>query len=82
MFSKTSFPLVTASPLPPFTSSSCLAFFASSFQGLCSSEISVTQFDEEAPSVGFLLAIMETEEPPPLGVKPEVEASSATFPVV
>nr|BAK62412.1 nuclear autoantigenic sperm protein [Pan troglodytes] len=98
MFSETSFPLGTASPLPPFTSGSCLAFFASSFRGLSSSgflffltrwEISVTQFDEEAPSVGFLLAIMETEEPPPPGVKPEVElstrvafrASSATFPL-
>uniref|UniRef100_A0A2I3SUR7 Uncharacterized protein n=2 Tax=Pan TaxID=9596 RepID=A0A2I3SUR7_PANTR len=81
MFSETSFPLGTASPLPPFTSGSCLAFFASSFRGLSSS---VTQFDEEAPSVGFLL----TEEPPPPGVKPEVElstlafrASSATFPL-
>uniref|UniRef100_A0A673TX88 Uncharacterized protein n=1 Tax=Suricata suricatta TaxID=37032 RepID=A0A673TX88_SURSU len=88
MFSETSFPLETASPLPPFTSSSCLAFFASSFRGLSSSdtkmttcrftffltrwEISVTQLDEEAPSVGFLL----TEVPPPLGVKPEVELST------
>uniref|UniRef100_A0A2K5R8P4 Uncharacterized protein n=1 Tax=Cebus imitator TaxID=2715852 RepID=A0A2K5R8P4_CEBIM len=86
VFSKTSFPLETASPLPPFTSGSCLAFFASSFRGLSSSEntacrltffltrweISVTQFDEEAPSVGFLL----TEETPPLGVKPEVELST------
>uniref|UniRef100_A0ABI7ZNQ6 Uncharacterized protein n=1 Tax=Felis catus TaxID=9685 RepID=A0ABI7ZNQ6_FELCA len=98
MFSETSFPLETASPLPPFTSSSCLAFFASSFRGLSSSgflffltrwEISVTQLDEEAPSVGFLLATMETEVPPPLGVKPEVElstrvafrANSAPFPL-
>uniref|UniRef100_A0A5F9D7H8 Uncharacterized protein n=1 Tax=Oryctolagus cuniculus TaxID=9986 RepID=A0A5F9D7H8_RABIT len=81
MFSETSFPLGTASPLPPFTSGSCLAFFASSLRGtnerttctftffLTRWEISVTQFDEEAPSAGFLL----TEEPPPLGVKPEVE---------
>ncbi|KAL4831149.1 hypothetical protein H8958_007957 [Nasalis larvatus] len=69
MFSETSFPLGTASPLPPFTSGSGLAFFASSFRGLSSS---VTQFDEEALSVGFLL----TEEPPPLGVKPEVELST------
>uniref|UniRef100_A0A2K6N4Y5 Uncharacterized protein n=2 Tax=Rhinopithecus TaxID=542827 RepID=A0A2K6N4Y5_RHIBE len=75
MFSETSFPLGTASPLPPFTSGSGLAFFASSFRGLSSS---VTQFDEEALSVGFLLAIWQnkTEEPPPLGVKPEVELST------
>uniref|UniRef100_A0A8C5YF89 Uncharacterized protein n=1 Tax=Microcebus murinus TaxID=30608 RepID=A0A8C5YF89_MICMU len=85
MFSETSFPLGTASPLPPFISGSCLAFFASSFRGLSSSEISVTQFDDEAPSAGFLL----TEEPPPLGVKPEetkltrvaFRANSATFPL-
>uniref|UniRef100_A0A8C3YIN1 Uncharacterized protein n=1 Tax=Catagonus wagneri TaxID=51154 RepID=A0A8C3YIN1_9CETA len=76
MFSETSVPLETASPLPPFTSGSCLAFFASSFRGftffLTRWEISVTQFDEEAPSAGFLL----TEEPPPLAVKPEVELST------
>uniref|UniRef100_A0A2K5D7Y3 Uncharacterized protein n=1 Tax=Aotus nancymaae TaxID=37293 RepID=A0A2K5D7Y3_AOTNA len=83
VFSKTSFPLETASPLPPFTSGSRLAFFASSFPGLPSSGF------QQAPSVGFLLAIIETEETPPLGVKPEVElstrvafrASSATFPL-
>uniref|UniRef100_A0A2K5FA46 Uncharacterized protein n=1 Tax=Aotus nancymaae TaxID=37293 RepID=A0A2K5FA46_AOTNA len=96
VFSKTSFPLETASPLPPFTSGSCLAFFASSFRGLSSSEntacrltffltrweISVTQFDEEAPSVGFLLAIWQNK--PLLETEPTrvaFRASSATFPL-
>uniref|UniRef100_A0A8C6HP94 Uncharacterized protein n=1 Tax=Mus spicilegus TaxID=10103 RepID=A0A8C6HP94_MUSSI len=83
MFSETSFPLeTTASPLPLFTSGSCFAFFVSSFRALSSPgflffltrwEISITQFDEEVPSVGFLLAIMDTEAPAPVGVKPEVE---------
>uniref|UniRef100_A0A8D1NHX6 Uncharacterized protein n=1 Tax=Sus scrofa TaxID=9823 RepID=A0A8D1NHX6_PIG len=80
MFSETSVPLETASPPPPFTSGSCLAFFASSFRGftffLTRWEISVTQFDEEAPSAGFLLAIWQKGKPPPLGVKPEVELST------
>ena len=37
MFSATSVPVEIVSPLPPFTSGSCLAFFASSFRGLSSS---------------------------------------------
>uniref|UniRef100_A0A8C5ZFJ8 Uncharacterized protein n=1 Tax=Marmota marmota marmota TaxID=9994 RepID=A0A8C5ZFJ8_MARMA len=97
MFLETSFPLGIGSPLPPFTSCFCLISFASSFQGLSSSgflfflkkwEISVTQLDEEAPSVDFLLSIMETEASPKLQVKPGLElptrvafrANSATFP--
>uniref|UniRef100_A0A2K6EPN4 Uncharacterized protein n=1 Tax=Propithecus coquereli TaxID=379532 RepID=A0A2K6EPN4_PROCO len=91
MFSETSFPLGTASPLPPFTSGSCLAFFASSFRGLSSSETTKCRFTfflTRWEISNTRIPTMETEELPPLGVKPEVElstlafrANSATFPL-
>uniref|UniRef100_A0A8D2I3U4 Uncharacterized protein n=1 Tax=Urocitellus parryii TaxID=9999 RepID=A0A8D2I3U4_UROPR len=97
MFLETSFPLGIGSPLPPFTSCFSLVSFASSSQGLSSSgflfflkkwEISVTQFDEEALSVDFLLSILEIKASPLLQVKTGLElptrvafrANSATFP--